>query len=721
MRIVLPMIVFFSILAVFAGIQAAWRAWHRRQQRRRLRAFIESVPTPVSMSYTDTSRSSESRLLYGFADSARLEALLVAADVPTSPERFLTLVTALGLVVFVIAWIVFQHVLGGLLSMGIALGIPVLVLKIRQRRRDDALIRQVPDALEMIVRALRVGQSVDNALQEVAHSYPDPFGQEVRTIYEEVTLGIPFITALQHFEARFARLAEVKLMTTAFIIQRETGGNLTQVLANLSELIRQRDTLKRQVTAMTAESRSSAVILGGIALGCGFLVLDHSAYLYPGTLQPSHGPADADGRGSDGNHRVCGDAADDKDRTMNLPLIISSLVFLSVFYGFMSAYVYMEEKYWRAIIARRLLGNTQEAVEIITPRKTRWMEKAQRLGRSTVPKDPKALAGIQRRLSYASFRSPQAMAIYFGIRICGMLILGFLYLFFSLLTGHLGLVDAVMVFLPLAGGYYLPALLLQIRIRSRQRQIFHELPDALDLVLICLEAGLNFDLALFRVSRELAKVSPVMAEELGQYFLEVQSGLPRKTVLTNLAERNGVKSLDRRGGGSEPVHALRHQHRRGTAGTHPVHAHPTASTGRGRFRQDEHPPDLSHGAADSAGPFHRHPRPGPDQYLRKAQRWILMRLKILFITVVLGIVPAAMLAGCAGSARPTQPGMTLHAPKDQDLRDWKPETASPNHLILARDLVAARSLYRRHAAIDRCPERKRQGFRSLLPVGRVLS
>jgi len=124
-----------------------------------------------------------------------------------------------------------------------------------------------------------------------------------------------------------------------------------------------------------------------------------------------------------------------------------------------------------------------------------------------------------------------------------MLLLGGLYLAAVLLTGHLRYQDAVVVFLPLAVGYGLPVLLLNIRIRSRQAEIFRELPDALDLVLICLEAGLNFDTALYRVSQELIHLSPVLSAEFGQYFLEIQSGLPRRTVLQHLAKRNGVENL----------------------------------------------------------------------------------------------------------------------------------------------------------------------------------
>ena len=228
---------------------------------------------------------------------------------------------------------------------------------------------------------------------------------------------------------------------------------------------------------------------------------------------------------------------------MNLPLIIAVFVFLFVFGGIMYAYVYLEEKYWRTVIARRLFGNTREAVIMVDRVRTPWVRTARRLGEAITPKEATVVAQLREQLGYAGYRDPSAVAVFFGVRIGGMLAFGAGYLLVALVSGHLRATDAVVVFAPVAAGYYLPALLLKVRIRSRQQQIFRELPDALDLVLICLEAGLSFDMALYRVSRELAKVSPVMSEEFGQYFLEIQSGLPRKTVLENLASRNAVESL----------------------------------------------------------------------------------------------------------------------------------------------------------------------------------
>lgn len=284
MRLCFVLIVFLSTLAITAGIQFAVAAFRRRQKRQQVRALLKTTPDrPVPKSAfggDGEPRPSTIRFFGGFVDMARLETLLTSANVSVSPERFLTLAMALGTLGFLAALAISRNVPGSLLVMGAGAGLPLLYLLHRRRQRDDALVRQMPDALDMIVRALRVGQSVDNALKEVANHCPAPLGMEIRIIYEEIALGIPFTSALQNFEARFARLPDVKLMTTAFVIQRETGGNLTRVLANLSGLIRDRDTLKRQVRSLTAEGRSSSVVLGILPLAvAGFFWIARPAYI----------------------------------------------------------------------------------------------------------------------------------------------------------------------------------------------------------------------------------------------------------------------------------------------------------------------------------------------------------------------------------------------------------------------------------------------------------
>ena len=273
MRRFVALMVFLLILA---AVGAGWwivDAIRRRERRHQLRAFLSANPelsTPRERPMAvQSDHAAGARLFWGMVDLDRLDALLVSADVSMPAKRMATLALLAGLLLFFTVLAVTRNILGALPAMVLGVVLPLIVLLYRRRRRDEALVRQLPDALDMIVRALRVGQSVDNALREVGRATPPPLGAEIQTIYEEMALGIPFTAALQNFEARFARLADVKLMTTAFIIQRETGGNLTRVLANLSDLIRERDTLKRQVRAMTAEGRSSAFILGILPLAVG--------------------------------------------------------------------------------------------------------------------------------------------------------------------------------------------------------------------------------------------------------------------------------------------------------------------------------------------------------------------------------------------------------------------------------------------------------------------
>ena len=92
----------------------------------------------------------------------------------------------------------------------------------------------------MILRALRAGQGLDAALNEVARTFPPPIGSELGRVYEEMAMGVSFEQAIRGFEARFHRSSDVKILCAALLIQRETGGNLTTILDNMVHTIRQR-------------------------------------------------------------------------------------------------------------------------------------------------------------------------------------------------------------------------------------------------------------------------------------------------------------------------------------------------------------------------------------------------------------------------------------------------------------------------------------------------
>jgi tight adherence protein B len=215
---------------------------------------------------TASVRSGLSRLAGSVMDLAALESLLIAADARLSVERFCTLSLGLALLVVLPAVILLHNLAAALVVMCAGLCLPYIYLVWRRKRREQMLVQQLPETLEMIVRALRAGQSVDGALKEIAASSAPPVGTEIRTVYDEMAMGLSFEKALRNLEKRFAGVSDIKIMCTAFIVQRETGGNLSKILAGLADTIRRRFKLRRQVRTLTAEGRTSALILGLLPL-----------------------------------------------------------------------------------------------------------------------------------------------------------------------------------------------------------------------------------------------------------------------------------------------------------------------------------------------------------------------------------------------------------------------------------------------------------------------
>ena len=192
----------------------------------------------------------------------RVEALISQSGTNISIDRFLFLSTLCGAVSSLVAIFVFNSFFAFVLVMGAGFFIPVFYLMQKKEKRSAALVRQLPDTLDFMVRSLRAGQSLDRAFHGVSVNFLDPAGGEIRIIYEEISMGLPFAEALENFEKRFPKLADVKFLCASLIIQRETGGNLTEILSSLSNTIRERFRLQRQVKAFTAEGRLTSLIIG---------------------------------------------------------------------------------------------------------------------------------------------------------------------------------------------------------------------------------------------------------------------------------------------------------------------------------------------------------------------------------------------------------------------------------------------------------------------------
>ncbi len=229
---------------------------------------------------------------------------------------------------------------------------------------------------------------------------------------------------------------------------------------------------------------------------------------------------------------------------MSYPDIIALITFLTVTSLFMIAYSVMEEKYRQIKIEKILIGNEKRKNQVKKNIETKlWYKLVYYVGICTMPVKEKALSSLRKQLSYAGYRSQKAPVIFFGFRTGFALLMGFMAACVIIGKGTVTGNSALFFFIPAGAGYQMPAWVLRYKVKSRLRELFRELPDALDLLIICIDSGLGFDMAIGRISREFSKITPVLSKEFEQYFIEIKSGLPRKQVLTNLAERNGSAEL----------------------------------------------------------------------------------------------------------------------------------------------------------------------------------
>jgi tight adherence protein B len=143
--------------------------------------------------------------------------------------------------------------------------LPLLVLHILRKRRQKAFGAQFPDALDIIVRSLRAGHPVPIAITMVARELADPVGTEFGIVADEITYGADLETAMRSLYFRVGQ-DDLPLFVTAVAIQGTTGGNLGEILENLSAVIRQRFKMRRKIRALAAEGRISALILSSLPI-----------------------------------------------------------------------------------------------------------------------------------------------------------------------------------------------------------------------------------------------------------------------------------------------------------------------------------------------------------------------------------------------------------------------------------------------------------------------
>jgi tight adherence protein C len=168
----------------------------------------------------------------------------------------------------------------------------------------------------------------------------------------------------------------------------------------------------------------------------------------------------------------------------------------------------------------------------------------ERLGRGLTPRDPEKRGRTETRLIQAGFRSPLAIDYYYAAKIIAMLLLPAAILMFVLVSGIMPLRAAVgFIGLGLPMGLLLPDVWLVRRVRHRQTILRRSLPDALDMLVVCSEAGLGLNAAIQRVAQEIEFQHPELADELGMVMMQMRAGMEARVALRDLVERTGMEEI----------------------------------------------------------------------------------------------------------------------------------------------------------------------------------
>jgi tight adherence protein B len=268
-----------AVLAVFVLVQAvmAFRQWRLRREA------LSTLERPGRQGENPAAQESVLRVragreegrLTGLADRVPwlwdLHHVLVQSGLNWTLEKFGTRsgIAAVGAGAFALFVIHSRWVAA---VMFVLAGIsPYLYVRWKRRRRIQLLETQLPEAIDLIARAVQAGHPLSAGLGMAAEEAPEPLASEFRVTFEEQKFGLPFEEALLGFGDR-VEIVDARILITAILVQREVGGNLAEILQTIAETMRARFNLRRQVRVYTAQGRMSGYTLAALPILVGLVI-----------------------------------------------------------------------------------------------------------------------------------------------------------------------------------------------------------------------------------------------------------------------------------------------------------------------------------------------------------------------------------------------------------------------------------------------------------------
>lgn len=267
---------FLAVVLCLEGVYNLWASRHSPQARRiaaRLEALSSDPVTRASIERAELAQHLPrlNALISQCSPGAALQGWVSASAMRISAAELIALSALLGLVGGVLPGLLGQPpVLGAAAGLALAL-LPWWRVAHRRQRRIDQIERQFPQALDLMSRAMRAGHAFAAAVRMVAEELPEPLGRDFRILFDEINYGVPAHEALARL-ARRVPLPDVSYFVVAVMIQRDSGGNLAELLDKIAAIVRERLKLHGQVRTLSAEGRLSAYILTALPFVVAFVV-----------------------------------------------------------------------------------------------------------------------------------------------------------------------------------------------------------------------------------------------------------------------------------------------------------------------------------------------------------------------------------------------------------------------------------------------------------------
>jgi tight adherence protein B len=281
-----------SILGGYAALASVPGLVARRQLDRRLR----DVSIPVADNHLPLGEDggivkrlhegplpSIDKLVSKSHAGSRLARLIEHSGVRTSPSAVVLGSVAAGVVAAIIGGLAVRQAFASPVAACLGLVAPVLWLMRRRSVRLKRFEEQFPEALDLLSRAIRAGHAFQTGMGMVADELAPPVGPEFKKTFEQQNFGLPLRDALNELSDRVASL-DVRFFVTAVLIQRDTGGNLSEILENLAHVVRERFKIRRQVRVHTAHGRFTGYVLlalpASLAIGLSYINPDLMRLLF---------------------------------------------------------------------------------------------------------------------------------------------------------------------------------------------------------------------------------------------------------------------------------------------------------------------------------------------------------------------------------------------------------------------------------------------------------